>query len=215
MFVPLRLFCRFPVFKIWRRFALSHKRQDVSVPDHAMLIKDLWSEHRARLRGYIAKRVRENDAIDDILQTVFLKTSENLQTLRARGSVSAWLYRIAANAIADHYRSLRPYEELPDEIAAPEFKRDYVAELAPCLQPLIANLPTTYRSALMLSEIEGLPQREVADRLSISLSGAKSRVQRGRKKLRQRLLECCAIEIGQGGITGYERRDKNRKCSCE
>jgi DNA-directed RNA polymerase specialized sigma24 family protein len=63
------------------------------------LINDLWSEHRTRLRGYIAKRVREDDAVDDILQDVFLKASENLHSLKSRGSVAAWLYRIAANAM--------------------------------------------------------------------------------------------------------------------
>jgi RNA polymerase sigma-70 factor (ECF subfamily) len=51
--------------------------------------------------------------------------------------------------------------------------------------------------------------------LNISLSGAKSRVQRGRDKLRQRLLECCDIETGRSGITGFEPRDKNRDCSCD
>jgi len=181
----------------------------------ATLISDLWSEHRSRLRGYIAKRVRDTDAVDDILQDVFLKASENLQSLQSRGSIAAWLYRIAANAIADHYRSLRPWGELPDNVAAPESQRDYVAELATCLQPLIAEMAEAYRSALVLSEIEGLPQREVAERLNISLSGAKSRVQRGREKLRRRLLVCCDIETGRGGITGYEPRDKNRKCGCD
>jgi RNA polymerase sigma-70 factor (ECF subfamily) len=179
------------------------------------LINDLWSEHRARLRGYIAKRVRENDAVDDILQEVFLKASESLHSLKSRGSIAAWLYRIAANAIVDHYRSRKPWEELPVDVAAPEAEPNYVAELATCLQPLIADMPETYRTALVLSEIEGLPQREVADRLSISLSGAKSRVQRGRDKLRQRLLECCDIETGRSGITGFEPRDKNRDCSCD
>jgi RNA polymerase sigma-70 factor (ECF subfamily) len=181
----------------------------------AALIKDLWQEHRSRLRGYISKRVRESDAVDDILQEVFLKASENLHSLKSRGSIAAWLYRIAANAIADHYRSRRPWEELSDDMAASESERDYVAELAPCLQPLISDMPETYRAALMLSEIEGLPQRDVADRLNISLSGAKSRVQRGREKLRQRLLDCCDIETGRGGITGYEPRDKDRKCGCD
>jgi len=84
-----------------------------------------------------------------------------------------------------------------------------------CLQPLIAELPEIYRFALVLSEIEGLPQRKVADHLGVSLSGTKSRVQRGKEKLRERLLECCNIETGQSGIIGYEPRDKNYKCACD
>lgn len=179
-------------------------------------ITDLWQEYRFRLRNYIAKRVREREAVDDILQEVFLKVNANLHTVRSHGSIPAWLFRIAANAIADHYRSHKQWEVLPDddELASPERERDYIAELATCLQPLITDLPETYRTALVLSEIEGLPQKEVARRLGISLSGAKSRVQRGREKLRLRLLECCDIETGRGGISGYEPRDGNCMVDC-
>lgn len=173
---------------------------------------DFWTEHKTRLRNYIAKRVREREAVDDILQDVFLKAHTNLHTVKSHGSITAWLYRIAANAIADHYRGQRPSEELPDELAAPEPESDYIGELASCLQPLIADLPETYRLPLVLSEIEAQPQKEVATRLGLSLSGAKSRVQRGREKLRQRLMECCDIETGQGGVVGYEVRDKQRGC---
>lgn len=181
-----------------------------------MQIADLWKEHHSRLRSYVVKRVRERDVVDDILQEVFLKVNAGLHTVKAQGAISAWLYRVAANSIADHYRLQKPWEELPgdDELASPEPERDYVAELATCLHPFIADLPETYRSALLLSEIEGLPQKEVAHRLGISLSGAKSRVQRGREKLRQRVLDCCHIETGRSGITGYERRDKNCSVAC-
>lgn len=178
------------------------------------LMTIFWQEHRSRLRGYIAKRVRDRDAVDDILQEVFLKVNASLHSVKSHGSISAWLYRIAANAIADHYRAQKPWEELADEMAAPEPERDFIAELATCLQPLIAELPESYRTALLLSEIDGLPQREVAERLNISLSGAKSRVQRGREKLRQRLLDCCDIETGRGGIVGYELRDRKCNISC-
>ncbi len=175
---------------------------------------DLWQKHKTRLRGYIAKRVRESDAVDDILQDVFLKAYVSLHAVKSRGSIRAWLFRIAANAIVDYYRSRKPWDELPDELAAPEPERDYVAELAVCLQPLVAGLVEPYRSALVLSELEGLPQSEVAERLGISLSGAKSRIQRGREKLRQQLLECCDIETGRGHIVGYEPRGKNCNESC-
>ncbi len=176
---------------------------------------DFWQEHKDRLRSYIAKRVRESDAVDDILQNVAIKAYISLHTVKSRGSITSWLYRIAANAIADHYRARKPWDELPNELAAPEPERDYVAELATCVQPLISELPEIYQSALVLSEIEGLPLKEVANRLDISLSGAKSRVQRGRENLRQRFLDCCDIETGRRGITGFEPRDKNRKCTCD
>jgi RNA polymerase sigma-70 factor (ECF subfamily) len=174
-----------------------------------------WQEHRSRLRGYIAKRVRESHAVDDMLQEVYLKVHANLHTVQSPGSLSAWLYRIAANVIVDHYRSQRPAEALPEQLAAPETERDHVAELAACLQPLIDDLPENYRVALVLSEIEGLPQPQVAERLGLSLSGAKSRIQRGREKLRQSLLDCCDIETGRTGIIGYERRVPKCDSGCD
>src|SRR5512143_3142200 len=143
----------------------------------------LWQEHKTRVRSFIVRRVRDPDVADDILQNVFLKAHSNLHMIKSQGSITAWLYRVATNAIADYYRSLKPNEDISDELPAPEQERNFIAELASCLQPLIADLPENYQSAVVLSEIEGLPQKEVAKRLGISLSGAKSRVQRGREKL--------------------------------
>ena len=167
---------------------------------------NFWQEYKNLLRGYIAKRVRDADAVDDLLQEVYLKAHMSLHTLKAKGSIVSWLFRITANAMADHYRSRKPADTLPDELVAPESEPDPVAELAVCLRPLIVGLPERYRSALVLSELEGLPQREVATRLGISLSGAKSRVQRGREKLRESLLECCDVELRRGRIADYAPR---------
>ncbi|MCK9363926.1 MAG: RNA polymerase sigma factor SigZ [Syntrophales bacterium] len=175
---------------------------------------DFWNEHKIRLHGYIAKRVRNREVAEDILQDVFLKVHLKIHKVKAPGSLTAWLYRIAANAVADYYRGQNPAEELPASLAALEPEPDYISELAACLEPLIADLPETYRLPLVLSEIDGLTQKEVAVQLGLSLSGAKSRVQRGREKLRQRLLECCAIEVGRNGIIGYEVRNKQRGCDC-
>lgn len=180
-----------------------------------MLMDDLWHKYRKNLRSYVARRVQDAAAVDDILQVVFLKAHENLHMLKSKDSVAAWIYRIAANMIADHYRGQKYDEELPEEIEAPEPEpeRDYVGELAECMQPLISALPEKYGIALTLSEIDGLSQKEVAIRLGISLSGAKSRIQRGREKLRELLQDCCEIETGPTGIIGYEPRCKN--CSCD
>lgn len=175
---------------------------------------NFWQEYKNLLRGYIAKRVRDADAVDDLLQEVYLKAHMSLHTLKAKGSIVSWLFRITANTIADHYRSRKPADTLPDELVAPESEPDPVAELAVCLRPLVAGLPEGYRSAIVLSELEDLPQREVATRLGISLSGAKSRVRRGREKLRESLLECCDVELSQGRIVSYEPRDE-RKAHCE
>lgn len=177
-------------------------------------LTDIWQEHKARLRAFVARRVPDDDAVDDILQEVLIKAYRNVHTLRARGSVRAWLFRIAANAIADYYRSRKPWTTLDREVPSPEPEPDPAGELADCLAPMIDSLPETYRSALVRSEIEGLPQKEVARQLGLSLSGAKSRIQRGRQKLRERLQECCVIETGRRGIVGYEPRNGTGSQRC-
>ena len=176
---------------------------------------DIWKEHRSRLRAYIAKRVRDASAVDDILQNVFLKLHTHLDTIRSPERLTAWLYRVAANAVADHFRATKRWDELPMELAAPEAPHNFMGELLDCLEPLIAALPAASRAALVLSDIQGVPLKSVAESLGISLSGAKSRVQRGRRQLREKLDRCCEFQMGRGGIVGCELRDDVRCCETE
>jgi RNA polymerase sigma-70 factor (ECF subfamily) len=78
---------------------------------------------------------------------------------------------------------------------------------------MVNALPETYRLPLLLSELEGLPQKEVARRLGLSLSAAKSRVQRGRERLKGVFAECCHVETDhRGSLTSYQR--KKGECRC-
>ena len=80
-------------------------------------------------------------------------------------------------------------------------------ELAGCVRPLMQELPPPYREALTLVEFDGVPQVEVASRLGISVSGMKSRVQRGRSMLRDGLLACCEISrSATGGVLDFAPR---------
>jgi len=89
----------------------------------------------------------------------------------------------------------------------PESDESAEQELAGCLAPLLATLQPRYRQALTLAEVEGLPQREIAAREGLSLSGAKSRVQRARRMLHEALVSCCQIEVDRrGGVVAYETR---------
>ena len=93
----------------------------------------------------------------------------------------------------------------PDDSAAAE-------ELSQCLRPLIATPPATCSEALELTELGGKTQSEAADSLGLSVSGMKSRVQRGRTKLKELLLDCCHVEIDRrGGVVGYEPRNSERR----
>ena len=92
----------------------------------------------------------------------------------------SWLYQITRNAVIDYFRSQRPIEDIPEEASIPETSQNTaLMELAECIRPMVERLPQRHREAMVLSELEGLTQKEVSERLGISLSGAKSRVQRG------------------------------------
>ncbi len=82
-----------------------------------------------------------------------------------------------------------------------------LTDLAGCVRPLLQELPPSYREALTLVEFDGVPQVEVASRLGISVSGMKSRVQRGRSMLRDGLLACCDISrSATGGVLDFAPR---------
>jgi RNA polymerase sigma-70 factor (ECF subfamily) len=116
---------------------------------------------------------------------VFLKTYTPLCSLKDEATLESWLYQITRNAVIDHYRTQKPSEELPEWISQPETNLNDQAkqDLETYLMPMINQLPAHYREALILCEIYQKPQKEVAKEQGISLSGAKSRVQRGRKLL--------------------------------
>lgn len=181
-------------------------------PTTAPSSAQVWRDWQAALRRYVARRVRQPADADDVLHEVFLKIEAHLSGLREPGRLAAWLYRIADHAIADHYRRERPWEALTDDLPASESAEDGAAALAACLRPMIEALPETYRQAVLWSEIDGLPQREVAERLGLSLSGAKSRVQRGRDKLRDMVSACCHVEVHGEGMACAQKPHGPRYC---
>jgi RNA polymerase sigma-70 factor (ECF subfamily) len=185
-----------------------------------------WRELHDRLLGFIARRVRAPEDAEDILQEVMLRIHRHSGDLERADAVTSWVYRIATNSITDHYR--RPARrELASEEATDVPEPDGVppatvstepdsaelrAELAGCLAPLMGRLPETYREALEVTEFQGITQAEAAARLGLSVSGMKTRVQRGRGQLKDLLLDCCHIELdSRGGVTSY--RAKRGPCA--
>ncbi len=168
----------------------------------------IWQEFHDPLRRFILKRVPDEYSAEDILQDVFLKVHTRIETLRDEEKLPSWLYQLTRNAIIDHYRISKPTSEIPEIVYEPEDRlEDLARELAPCIQAMIEALPALYRQALLLTEYEGLTQRELAERLHLSLPGAKSRVQRAREKLKNMLLECCHFELDrQGRVIDYQPR---------
>ena len=164
-------------------------------------LETVWTDVAAKLRGYIRVRIRDHATAEDILQDVFLKAHTRIAQLKSPEKLEGWLFLIARNAVADHYRKSKSHEELPADMPrqAPEVEIECAEQVRAAFRRMITELPAPYGEALMLTEFEGLTQKQLAQRLGISLSGAKSRVQRGREKLKESLLDCCRFEFDRRG----------------
>lgn len=175
-------------------------------------IEEIWREYHHKLHGFIQSRVGDASLVEDILQDVFARIHSRIDTLRDSGKIQSWIYQITRNAIIDFYRKHRKMAELPESLSNPEMDPNEKTrqEIASWLLPMIQSLPEIYSRALMLSEIEGLPQKEVAKKLGLSLPGAKARIQRGRKLLKNVLLECCSYEFDRkGSVIDYQSKGES------
>ena len=161
----------------------------------------MWQAYRAELLAFVRRRLHDDAAAEDVVQDVLAKGYAERERLRDESRLRPWLYQITRNALIDHYRKAKAAEEVPDDLADDDAVRpaDVAQELAHCLTPLIQRLPAAYREAVVLSELQGVRQKEVAGMLGLSVSGAKSRVQRGRGLLRKMLTACCDINLDARG----------------
>ena len=194
-----------PVARVPSRAAVGDPMPQL--PDTAAT--PLWSALRSELVHFVLRRVRDDALAEDIVHDVLQKAYARRDTLRESGKLRPWLFQIARNAIIESYRAKKPATPLPEDLLGEEGTANGTTsaerELARCLTPLVKSLPALYRQAVTLSDLDGLPQREVAARLGLSLSGAKSRVQRARRMLADSLQACCRIELdNRGGIADYQ-----------
>jgi RNA polymerase sigma-70 factor, ECF subfamily len=174
----------------------------------------VWETFHTPLQQFIRRRVSDDATAEDLLQDVFLNIHQHVDTLRDVKKLESWIYQITRNAIIDYYRSTRATTALesPEALQLPEElpDDDVITELLPSVRAMVLSLPAQDRQALILTEYQGMTQKELAERLGLSLSGAKSRVQRARAKLKQQLLACCHFELDRRGhVIDYQPR-----CAC-
>jgi RNA polymerase sigma-70 factor (ECF subfamily) len=179
-----------------------------------------WNDLDAKLRPFVARRVRSSSDVDDVVQNVFLRMQRGLADLRDDERFGPWVYQVARSAIADHHRASRRHPiaegDAPEE-PSPEAEDERTAEqdLAGYVAAFVAMLDSPYREALTLTELEGLTQKEAAEMIGISVSGMKSRVQRGRQQLRDLLEDCCSIALdARGRVVSCEPRPDGKLPDC-
>jgi len=158
-----------------------------------------WHQHEAELRGWLRHRLGSAADAEDLLQDVFIKAMRQGERFCAIANARAWLFEVARNALADRLRLARNTVELPEDLRAATEETAAVDSLAACLPRVLSELSHEDREAITLCDIEGLSQAEYARRKALSLPGAKSRVQRARKRLREQLTQACQVRLDAAG----------------
>jgi RNA polymerase sigma-70 factor, ECF subfamily len=178
----------------------------------------LWQDVASRLRPFIARRVPAVE-VDDVLQDVFVRMQRGLAGLREEERFTSWLFQIARSSVAEHHRA-RARDPVPDPAGGEQLPaepsgddREASRSLSACVALFVARLPSPYREAVTLVELEGLTGREAAEMVGISVSGMKSRVQRGRAQLREMLDACCEIALdARGKVVEFTPRAPGQPC---
>lgn len=183
-------------------------------------VEAIWYEFSAVLRRFILKRVGDEQAADDILQEVFVKVHRHLESLHDETRLESWLYQIARNAIVDHYRRVPALAALDEDVpfvSQDEDDEEFQMALAASVRGMMDCLPEEDRTALILDSLAGIPQAEIGARMGLSVSGAKSRVQRARLKLRALMFDCCHFEFDRlGKVIDYHPRVQCcPQCGCD
>jgi len=158
-----------------------------------------WHDHEDELRGWLRKRLGNPGDVEDALQDLFLKALRQQERFCEFSNARAWLFEVARNALADRLKLAKHLVELPDNLAAADEQLRPVDSLASCLPRTLSELSADDREAITLCDLEGMTQASFARLKGLSLPGAKSRLQRARKRLRERLVSGCRVSLDAAG----------------
>jgi len=163
------------------------------------------------LYAYIRNRISNVTDAEDVTQDVFLKLSAS--DLSQVNNVKSWMYAIARNSITDYYRKKKLVTQTSENLLDESSENDQAAikELGSCVHSFIKQLPEDYQRIMIMSEINNIPQKEIAETLEMNYITVRSKVQRGRSKLKELFTNCCHIEVDKrGAIIDYHEKS-NRK----
>ena len=175
-------------------------------------LETIWDDYGKRLRRFLLARVSRPEDADDLTQEILIKVHKNLSQLKEADKIQSWLFQIARNALTDHYRKsrvshFRGEAQDGDIIFGLKEEKTLRHELAGCLEPFLKQLPHKYREAVVAADLNGVPQKQLAEEWGLSYSALKSRVQRGRVLLKDLFFQCCSYEVdGRGRILSYKSK---------
>lgn len=180
-----------------------------------MEIATIHNEFHAVLNNYITRRVNNRDDAQDLLQEVFIKIYRNQGEINQKENLKSWLFTITKNTIIDYYRKNAKSPTVAQVESLSEHKDesdlDPTQELEKCIHHFIERLPEEYRDLIIDSEIKGIKQKDLASKYQLAYPSVRSRVQRGRARLKAMFLDCCKIELDRRGNI-LKAEPKPRKC---
>jgi|SRR5688500_11102620 len=169
-----------------------------------MEVGPIYTQFHAALLRYVKGKVRSAEDAEDILQNVFIKISSGIDSLSEDVKMKSWLFTITRNTIIDYYRQNATKRKIDasgvidDDIPESE-EMDATKGLDQCMSAMIDLLPDEYRGIIIESEIKGVRQKDLAAKYAMGYSSMRSKVQRGRERLRQLFHNCCHISTDVRG----------------
>ena len=161
-------------------------------------VSSLWIEYKSGLKYYILKKLKNEDLAEELSHEVLMKVYNSCCSGNEIRNIRSWMFQIAHNTTIDYLKKENKFTyELPEIIESNE--ENSYEEAEKLLQPLIKLLPNKYALPLLLADIEQLKQSEVAIKLNLSLTATKSRIQRARKLLKEKIIECSNLELDEKG----------------
>jgi RNA polymerase sigma-70 factor, ECF subfamily len=169
---------------------------------------------RAQVRRHIRAMVRDPAEAEDLTQETYARALERIGQLRDPQAALAWLYRIATTVTLNRLQRRRPASVPLDTLTSEGEAEQAVererppsllegalesSEMSECVQGYLAALPDDYRVAILLHDVHGISNPEIAELLGCSLATAKIRVHRARERLRETLSSACEFEIDERG----------------
>ena len=185
-----------------------------------MEVTTIYKQFHSHLLGYVKSKVRSREDAEDILQNVFIRISSNIHTLAEDVKLKNWIFTITRNAIIDYYRvnankkKFAVTREIDENILEAD-DPDPTKGLDQCIGKMIGLLPEEYRDIIIDSELNGVKQKDLAEKYGMAYPSMRSRVQRGRERLKQLFYNCCHIETDKRGNVLVAQGRKNCDGSCE
>ncbi|HVP81105.1 MAG TPA: sigma-70 family RNA polymerase sigma factor [Thermodesulfobacteriota bacterium] len=177
-----------------------------------MEVNKIHDAFRPKILRYLTNLVGRRDA-EDLTQEVFVKVNQALKTFRGESQLSTWIYRIATNTALDKLRSpsfrQKGQKSLSEESIAeseidiadkdawtgekkPSLETSLIQkEMNACVRGIVEKLPENYRMVVVLSELEGFKDDDIAEILGVSIQTAKVRLHRARTRLKKELETQC------------------------